>query len=111
MTTTTVIDAVTGIRVDTLDRGDGTGTRTTYDHTGTITDVEELTGLPPRDPEPVDPIRALGEGFLTRFPELLDALDQIAPSNSARPAVHVVADAVADGIAALEPPPPPEEEP
>lgn len=104
LTTTTVIDAVTGIRVDTLDRGDGTGTRTTIDSTGTVVDVEELTGLSLRDPEPVDPVRALGAGLLARYPALLDALDQIAPANTARPAIGVVTDAVADGIAALDPP-------
>lgn len=36
----------------TLDNGDGTGTRTTYDVDGNVTSTEALTGLPVPDPEP-----------------------------------------------------------
>jgi YD repeat-containing protein len=37
----------------TVDNGDGTGTRTTYDADGNVTSVEQLTGLPiPVEPEP-----------------------------------------------------------
>ncbi len=35
------------------DRGDGTGTRTTYDEHGNETSVEQVTGLPIPEPEPV----------------------------------------------------------
>jgi len=49
--------------VVTVDNGDGTGTRTTYDEHGNETSVEQLTGLPipdlPADPDliPPDPTR------------------------------------------------------
>jgi YD repeat-containing protein len=37
----------------TVDNGDGTGTRTVYDSNGNVTSVEQLTGLPiPEPPEP-----------------------------------------------------------
>ena len=37
----------------TIDNGDGTGTRTTFDADGNVTSVEQLTGLPiPVPPEP-----------------------------------------------------------
>ena len=37
----------------TVDNGDGTGTRTVYDGDGTVTSTEQLTGLPiPVPPEP-----------------------------------------------------------
>lgn len=45
------------------DRGDGSGTRTTYDEAGNETSVEQVTGLPipdlPADPDliPPDPTR------------------------------------------------------
>ena len=43
----------------TIDNGDGTGTRTTFDADGNVTSVEQLTGLPiPEPPEP-DPVEAL----------------------------------------------------
>ena len=43
-----------GVMVEqTVDNGDGTGTRTTYDADGNVTSVEQLTGLPiPVEPEP-----------------------------------------------------------
>ena len=37
----------------TVDNGDGTGTRTTFDVDGNVTSVEQLSGLPiPQPPEP-----------------------------------------------------------
>lgn len=37
----------------TVDNGDGTGVRTTFDQNGNVTSVEQLTGLPiPQPPEP-----------------------------------------------------------
>ena len=46
--------APTGILVEqTIDNGDGIGTRTTFDADGNVTSVEQLTGLPiPQPPEP-----------------------------------------------------------
>lgn len=41
------------------DNGDGTGTRTTYTPDGTVDTVEQLTGLPIPEPEPVDPLTTL----------------------------------------------------
>jgi len=47
----------------TVNNGDGTGTRTTYDAAGNVTSVEHLTDLPitdlPADPDliPPDPTR------------------------------------------------------
>ena len=41
----------------TVDNGDGTGTRTTYDADGNVTSVEQLTGLPVVVvPLPTDPL-------------------------------------------------------
>ncbi|MFO0886824.1 MAG: hypothetical protein H6793_03590 [Candidatus Nomurabacteria bacterium] len=40
----------------TVDNGDGTGTRTTFDADGNVDTVEQLTGLP--IPEPVPPTQA-----------------------------------------------------
>ncbi len=43
----------------TVDNGDGTGTRTTFDADGTVDTVEQLTGLPIPEPDPPDPIADL----------------------------------------------------
>ncbi len=38
---------------ETINNGDGTGTRTTFDADGNVTSVEQLSGLPiPQPPEP-----------------------------------------------------------
>ena len=37
----------------TVDNGDGTGTRTTYLPDGNVTSVEQLTGLPIPEPDPI----------------------------------------------------------
>lgn len=39
----------------TIDNGDGTGTRTTYDESGNVTGTEQVTGLPVPD-LPTDPL-------------------------------------------------------
>jgi hypothetical protein len=51
---TTVMRHELGVLVEqTVDNGDGTGTRTTFDADGTVTSTEQLTGLPiPVPPEP-----------------------------------------------------------
>jgi hypothetical protein len=51
---TTVMRHELGVLVEqTVDNGDGTGTRTTFDADGNVTSVEQLTGLPiPVEPEP-----------------------------------------------------------
>jgi YD repeat-containing protein len=57
----------------TVDNGDGTGTRTTYDADGNVTSVEQLTGLPvPVEPEP-DPVEAL-QAQVQAQQETIDAL-------------------------------------
>ena len=42
----------------TVDNGDGTGTRTTFDADGNVESVEQLSGLPIPEPPPPDPIAA-----------------------------------------------------
>jgi YD repeat-containing protein len=50
---TTNHDGNGNIVEQTVDNGDGTGTRTVYDADGNVTSVEQLTGLPiPVEPEP-----------------------------------------------------------
>ena len=57
----------------TVDNGDGTGTRTTYDADGNVTSVEQLTGLPiPVEPEP-DPVEVL-QAQVQAQQETIDAL-------------------------------------
>ena len=54
MNTSTFADGV--LIEQTVDNGDGTGTRTTFHPDGTVDTVEQLTGLPiPPPPEP-DPM-------------------------------------------------------
>ena len=59
-----------GVLVEqTVDNGDGTGTRTVFDADGNVTSVEQLTGLPiPVPPEPTD-----GEKLATLLAALTDA--------------------------------------
>lgn len=58
---------------ETVDNGDGTGTRTTYDADGNVTSVEQLTGLPiPVEPEP-DPVEVL-QAQVQAQQETIDAL-------------------------------------
>lgn len=45
MSTTTVQDGQGRITEQTVDLGNGTGTRTTYDSNGTVTGTETITGL------------------------------------------------------------------
>ena len=53
MTTHTIFGDNDNIVEQTVDNGDGTGTRTTYDADGNVTSVEQLSGLPiPVAPEP-----------------------------------------------------------
>ena len=49
------------LAAEIIDNGDGTGTRTTYRPDGTVDTVEQLTGLPIPEPEPVttDPVALL----------------------------------------------------
>ena len=65
------------IVAQTVDHGDGTGTRTTYDADGNVTSVEQLTGLPIPEPDPPDPIaelRATVAAQQATIDALLDAL-------------------------------------
>ena len=61
----------------TVDNGDGTGTRTTFHPDGTVDTVEQLTGLPiPPPPEP-DPLVDLQDQLAAQqalIDELLTAL-------------------------------------
>ena len=54
---TTSHDGNGNIVEQTVDNGDGTGTRTVYDADGNVTSTEQLTGLPiPVEPLPTDPL-------------------------------------------------------
>ena len=65
------------MREQTVDNGDGTGTRTTFHADGTVDTVEQLTGLPiPPPPEP-DPLVDLQDQLAAQqalIDELLAAL-------------------------------------
>ena len=54
----------------TVDNGDGTGTRTTFHPDGAVDTVEQLTGLPIPEPEPPDPMAEMQ----ATIDALLDAL-------------------------------------
>ena len=61
----------------TVDNGDGTGTRTTYDADGNVTSVEQLTGLPipvEPEPDPVEVLQAQVQAQQETIEALLDAL-------------------------------------
>jgi len=61
----------------TVDNGDGTGTRTTYDADGNVTSVEQLTGLPippPPEPDPLADMQAQLAAQQALIDELLAAL-------------------------------------
>ena len=61
----------------TIDHGDGTGTRTTYHADGTVDTVEQLTGLPIPEPDPPDPLADLHATVAAQqatIDALLDAL-------------------------------------
>ena len=69
----------------TVDNGDGTGTRTTYRPDGTVDTVEQLTGLPIPEPEAADDPLAAITALLT----------QVTPDQLAR--------VLALGVAVTEP--------
>lgn len=91
-----------------VDRGDGTGTRTTYGPGGGITAVEELTGLPIAEApsnldaalallgetDPANMARAIAAGALlvSKAGVLWDALLEVAPSNTAKPLLDQIVD-------------------
>ena len=53
----TAFDGNSNIIEQTVDNGDGTGTRTVFDADGNVTSVEQLTGLPVVVvPLPTDPL-------------------------------------------------------
>ena len=66
----------------TVDNGDGTGTRTTFLPDGTVDVVEELSGLPipEPDPEPADDLAAQVETLTAQVGALLDAQAGIDPA-------------------------------
>lgn len=97
------------------DHGNGTGHRTTYHPDGTVATEADLTGLPiPAAPElglelgpeaaaalatlaaiPADQLAAAvtaGAQFAERAGDLYAALEEIAPTNTARAAVEIVTD-------------------
>ena len=67
-----------GILIEqTVDNGDGTGTRTTFHPDGTVDTVEQLTGLPippPPEPDPMADLQAQLAAQQTLIDELLAAL-------------------------------------
>ena len=54
----------------TVDHGDGTGARMTFDADGNVESVEQLSGLPIPEPPPPDPIAEMQ----ATIDALLDAL-------------------------------------
>ena len=50
----TTFDANGNVVEQTVDNGDGTGTRTTFDADGNVTSTEQLSGLPIPVPPPPD---------------------------------------------------------
>ena len=73
MNAVTVHDGNGNIVEQTVDNGDGTGTRTTFHPDGTVDTVEQLTGLPiPPEPEP-DPVADM-QAQLAAQQALIDAL-------------------------------------
>ena len=66
----TVEDGNGHVISQTVDHGDGTGTRTRYHADGTVDTVEQLAGLPIPEPEPPDPIAEMQ----ATIEALLDAL-------------------------------------
>jgi hypothetical protein len=61
----------------TVDNGDGTGTRTTFHPDGTVDTVEQLTGLPippPPEPDPVEVLQAQVQAQQETIDALLAAL-------------------------------------
>lgn len=77
----TIIDVATGQRTpapytETVDNGDGTGTRTTYAPDGTITNTETVV-IPDPTPEPPDRLTELEDMVRAQaaiIDDLLDAL-------------------------------------
>ncbi len=57
-----------------IDRGDGTGTRTTYNDDGTVQHVEQITGLPVVDDTDIPPTVAELQAALAVQQATLDAL-------------------------------------
>lgn len=90
-----------GSRVEVIDAGDGTATRTLYDPTGEITSTEQIAVPLPPEPDPLTRVQRLGLELLARHPALVAALDQVAEINTAKPALTVVTEAVS---AAATPP-------
>ena len=68
-----------GILIErTVDNGDGTGVRTTFDQNGNVTSTEQLSGLPiPQPPEPSDAEKIAS--LQATVDALLDALTGGAP--------------------------------
>ena len=66
----TVEDGNGHVISQTVDNGDGTGTRTTFDADGNVESVEQLSGLPIPEPPPPDPIAEMQ----ATIDALLDAL-------------------------------------
>ena len=112
-----------GILIEqTIDHGDGTGTRTTFDADGNVTSVEQLSGLPiPQPPEPSDAERIaslqatigvmtetlaqlspediaaatqLAVAFLANKDRLNNAVNSVANNNTAKAPVVVLNDIV-----------------
>lgn len=74
----------------TIDHGDGTGTRTLYGPDGQVTGTEALTGLPIPDPPAADPAAAV----LTAVQTARNEVAGYAATNGTRQAVEALATAV-----------------
>jgi len=98
------------VRERIIDNGDGTGIKTTYNAAGGQTSVTPLTGLPlPEAPSTVDLLAAIpperlawaitvGATLASRAGDLYAALEDIALSNTARPAIEIVTEVALSAV-------------
>ena len=103
MTTHETVDGATGRLIErTVDNGDGTRTRTTYDPDGNETSVEQLIDLPIPEPVPehADPVALL----VSALRDPLANITASSASTTVRTAILNQRAALDELVAALETP-------
>jgi len=98
------------VRERIIDNEDGTGIKTTYNAAGGQVSVTPLTGLPlPEAPSTADLLAAIpperlawaiavGATLASRAGDLYAALEDIALSNTARPAIEIVTEVALSAV-------------